>query len=85
MAPSLKEDIQMVRHNVELEVSLIDDLLDIARIAGGKLQLHLQLSDATALLRDALEMVKAESVRKRQEIPVELSATNHRVMVDRAH
>src|SRR5204863_4341969 len=38
-APSLKEDIQMVRRNVELEASLIDDLLDVARITGGKLQL----------------------------------------------
>ena len=82
--PSLKEDIQMVRHNVELEASLIDDLLDVARITGGKLQLHLQLSDAATLFRDALEMVKAESVRKQQEICVELGATNHCVMVDRA-
>ncbi|PYK99182.1 MAG: hypothetical protein DME32_13175 [Verrucomicrobia bacterium] len=83
-APSLKEDIQMVRRNVELEASLIDDLLDVARITGGKLQLQLQPADAAALFRDALEMVKAESVRKQQEIRVELSATNHRVIVDRA-
>ena len=83
-APSLKGDIQMIRRNVELEASLIDDLLDVARITGGKLQLHLQLSDAAALFRDALEMVKAESVRKQQEIRVELSATNHRAMIDRA-
>jgi signal transduction histidine kinase len=83
-APSLKEDIQMVRRNVELEASLIDDLLDVARITGGKLELHLQHSDAAALFRDALEMVKAESVRKQLEIRVELSATNHRMIVDRA-
>ncbi len=83
-APSLKEDIQMVRRNVELEASLIDDLLDVARITGGKLQLHLEPSDAAALFRDALEMVRAESVRKQQKIRVELRATNHRVMVDRA-
>src|SRR2546423_4499377 len=82
--PSLKEDIQMVRRNVELEASLIDDLLDVARITGGKLQLHLQLSDAAALFRDALAMVKAESMRKQLEMRVELSATNHRVIVDRA-
>jgi len=83
-APSLKEGIQMVRRNVELEASLIDDLLDLARITGGKLQLHLQLSDAATLFRDALEMVKAESVRKQLEMRVELSATNHRVIVDSA-
>ena len=84
LAPSLKEGIQMVRRNVELEASLIDDLLDIARITGGKLQLHLQLSDAATLIRDALEMVKSESVRKHLEMRVELSARNHRVVVDQA-
>jgi signal transduction histidine kinase len=84
LAPSLKEGIQMVRRNVELEASLIDDLLDVARITGGKLQLHLQLSDAATLIRDALEMVKSESVRKHLEMRVELSATNHRVVVDQA-
>src|SRR4030095_7693111 len=83
-APSLKDNIQMVRRNVELEASLIDDLLDVARISGGKLHINLQLSDAAALFRDALEMVKAESVRKQLKIRVELSATNHRVIVDRA-
>src|SRR5436309_2337235 len=83
-SPLLKEDIQMVRRNVELEASLIDDLLDVARITGGKLQLHLQPSDAAALFRDALAMVKAESVRKQLEMHVELSAINHGVIVDRA-
>src|SRR6266550_2359362 len=83
-APSLKEGIQMVRRNVELQASLIEDLLDVARISGGKLQLHLQLSDAATLFRDALEMVKAESVRKQLEMRVDLSARNHRVIVDRA-
>jgi signal transduction histidine kinase len=83
-APSLKEGIQMVRRNVELEGSLIDDLLDVARITSGKLQLHLQLSDAATLFRDALEMVEAESARKQLQMRVELNATNHRVIVDRA-
>jgi signal transduction histidine kinase len=83
-APSLKEDIQMVRHNVELEARLIDDLLDIARITGGKLQLHLQLSDTATLFRDALEMVKVESARKQLDVRLELGAGNHRAIVDRA-
>src|ERR1700730_13352033 len=83
-APSLKEDIQMVRHNVELEARLIDDLLSIARITGGKLQLQLQLSDTATLFRDALEMVKAESARKQLDVRLELKAGNHRAIVDRA-
>ena len=84
IAPSLKEDLEMVRRNVEVEVRLIDDLLDVARITSGKVQLNLQLSDAADLFHDALAMVKAESARKQLAVAVELTATNHRVIVDPA-
>src|SRR5437762_6498992 len=83
-APSLKEGIQMVRRNVELEASLINDLLDIARVTARKLQLHLQRSDAARLFRDALKMVKDESARKQLEVRLELRAANHCAIVDRA-
>jgi len=82
IAPSLKEGLEMVRRNVEMEVHLIDDLLDVARIAGGKVQLNLQFSDAAAVFQDALEMVKGELARKQLVVRVELTATNHRVVVD---
>jgi Osmosensitive K+ channel histidine kinase len=78
------ESVRMVRRNVELEVSLIDDLLDVARIAGGKLHLQLQLADASSVLRDAVEMVKSEAAQKGLEVRLDLSATNHLAMVDRA-
>ena len=84
IAPSLKEGLEMIRRNVELEVHLIDDLLDVARITGGKVQLNLKLSDAATLFQDALEMVKGELARKQLVVNVELTATNHRVIVDPA-
>jgi signal transduction histidine kinase len=84
IAPSLKEDLEMVRRNVELEVHLIDDLLDVARITSGKVQLNLQPSDATTLFHAALEMVKGELARKQLVVNVELTATNHLVLVDPA-
>jgi signal transduction histidine kinase len=80
----LKEGARMIRRNVELEARMIDDLLDVARISGGKLQLNLQVSDAASLFRHALEMVQAEAVRRRLDIRVDLTATNHRVLVDGA-
>jgi signal transduction histidine kinase len=82
--PELKEGARMIRRNVELEARMIDDLLDVARISGGKLQLNLQLCDAASLFRQALEMVQAEAVRRRLEIRPYLTATNHRVIVDGA-
>src|SRR5947209_16117913 len=35
----MQSAVQMIRRNVELEARLIDDLLDLTRIAKGKLQL----------------------------------------------
>jgi signal transduction histidine kinase len=84
LAPSLKEGLEMIRRNVELETHLIDDLLDVARITGGKVQLNLHPSDAAALFQNALEMVKGELAKKRLVVQVELTATNHRVLVDPA-
>jgi signal transduction histidine kinase len=84
IAPSLKEDLEMIRRNVEVEVHLIDDLLDVARITGGKVQLNLQISNAADLFQDALKMVKADLARKQLVVRVELTATSHRVIVDPA-
>src|SRR5438093_9824122 len=50
------EDVQIIRRNVQLQARLIDDLLDLTRIAKGKLQLTLERVDANALVRDAIEI-----------------------------
>ena len=41
-------ELAMIRRNVELEARLIDDLLDLTRIARGKLELHRREVDARA-------------------------------------
>src|SRR5438552_18894160 len=38
-SPTVHEALEVIRRNVELEARLIDDLLDVTRIAKGKLQL----------------------------------------------
>lgn len=51
LAPALRENVTMMRRNVELEVKLIDDLLDISRITSGKLQLQCDRIDISELIR----------------------------------
>jgi CheY-like chemotaxis protein len=51
--PSIRNDISMIRRNVELEAKLIDDLLDLSRVATGKLRLDLE----TMALNDCIEHV----------------------------
>jgi two-component system, cell cycle sensor histidine kinase and response regulator CckA len=80
--PEIKEGLQMVCRNVELEARLIDDLLDLTRISRGKLQLQLQAADAHQLLQHALEIVRRDIEDRHLELSVSLEASSHDVMVD---
>ena len=66
--PSISEDLRqqlsLMRRNVELEARLIDDLLDLTRIARGKLQLHLRVLDPHVCLDAALEVCRDELLSK---------------------
>jgi HAMP domain-containing protein/signal transduction histidine kinase len=60
----VRESLQMIRRNVELEARLIDDLLDLTRIDRGKVQLNFEIVDADSLLQNALEICQPEIDRK---------------------
>jgi len=76
------ETLAMIRRNVELEARLIDDLLDLTRIAKGKLQLHLEHVDANALVATAVDICRAESTTRDLSLRVELGATLRWVFAD---
>lgn len=83
-AEELEETFSMIRRNVQLEVHLIDDLLDLTRVAHGKLSLDLQPVDAHELLRYALRTCQEDITRKGLVLTQELSATEHTVRADPA-
>jgi len=80
--PEIEQGLRMVCRNIELEARLIDDLLDLTRIARGKLQLRLQPADAHELLRHAIEIVRADLDSRHIQLSVALEATSHQVNVD---
>src|SRR5207249_10899176 len=65
LPPEFVEDVQIIRRNVQLQARLIDDLLDLTRIAKGKLQLTLERVDANALVRDAIEIANSAIAAKK--------------------
>ncbi|MEY2479540.1 MAG: hypothetical protein QOI04_467 [Verrucomicrobiota bacterium] len=79
-----KSAFEMIRRNVELESRLIDDLLDLTRIARNKLQLKIDLLDAHQALLDVVEMFRAEVNARRLHLHVDLRAGAHHVMADPA-
>ena len=54
----------MMERNIGLEARLIDDLLDLTRIAKGKLPLRPQLCDAHSLIGLAVEIIRDEAQAK---------------------
>ena len=82
LPPEIDEGLQMICRNIELEARLIDDLLDLTRIARGKLKLHLRKSNAHDLLGHAMEIVRDEISSRKLKLAVELHASDHLVVAD---
>ncbi|HEV7404368.1 MAG TPA: ATP-binding protein [Chthoniobacteraceae bacterium] len=80
----VREDLAMVLRNVKLETRLIDDLLDVTRIAHGKLELTLQECDLHAVARDALRVCLPAFEEKSIALAVELQAARHAICGDPA-
>lgn len=56
LPPALREDVAMMKRNIQLETKLIDDLLDISRITSGKLVLHLAAVDLNDVVRNVCRL-----------------------------
>jgi two-component system, chemotaxis family, CheB/CheR fusion protein len=80
--PAVREAVDVIRRNIELEAMLIDDLLDLTRIAKGKLELRRQTVDAHALLRGALEVCEQELAGKQIDVTLDLRARSHWTSAD---
>ncbi|PYK29161.1 MAG: hypothetical protein DME59_00275 [Verrucomicrobia bacterium] len=80
----VREALEVVRRNVELEARLIDDLLDITRISKGKLQLSFEPISIHEILRRAYEICRTEIEAKNLEVTFGLRAVHTYVEGDPA-
>jgi len=64
LAEPVRRQIEMVRRNVETEARLVDDLLDLTRIARGKLSLHPEAVDAHAVVGNVLAMFQRKWMKR---------------------
>ncbi|MGI8436073.1 MAG: ATP-binding protein [Chthoniobacterales bacterium] len=72
--PEVHRALEVIRRNVELEARLIDDLLDVTRIAKGKLQLSPETVSVHEILQRAYEICREEIVAKPLGIEFRLRA-----------
>ena len=83
-SPPVREALEVVRRNVELEARLIDDLLDVTRIAKGKLQLTFETICIHQALQRAYEICRKEVEAKNLEAEFRFRATDTYVEGDPA-
>ncbi|WP_439605281.1 histidine kinase dimerization/phospho-acceptor domain-containing protein, partial [Shinella sp.] len=72
-ADALQSGLATIARNARLQTQLIDDLLDLSRLGGGRLRLDAQPIDVVGVVRDAVLAVtpaaSARDVRLHQEAP----------------
>ena len=78
----VRREISMIRRNIELEARLIDDLLDLTRIARGKLELQVGAMDFHSVLRQSIEICRPDSEAKELTVQLSLRAKQTRTEGD---
>src|SRR5439155_5153857 len=84
VTPETKSWIETIGRNVQLEARLIDDLLDLTRIANGKLELHLDPIDVHKIIRETLAICEEEIRAKKLNVTLELNASQPIALADSA-
>lgn len=83
-SPEVRRALEVIRRNVELEARLIDDLLDVTRIAKGKLQLSFENVSVHEILQRAYEICREEIFSKNIKVEFRLRAEKVHVEGDPA-
>jgi len=82
LSPEQRQHVTTIRRNVELESRLVSDLLDLARISHGKLELMIAEIEVDRKLREALAGFDAQIREKKLAVVLRLQAADHRVCAD---
>ncbi|WP_395748828.1 ATP-binding protein [Prosthecobacter sp.] len=78
----VREQLTVIRRNIQLEARLIDDLLDLTRISHGKLLVHPVLTNLHDLIQHAQNTLSEEIQQKCVELRFELEAAETYVQAD---
>ncbi|KAG0161763.1 hypothetical protein DFQ30_005761, partial [Apophysomyces sp. BC1015] len=81
---SVRAVMKIIRRNIELEARLIDDLLDLTRVANGKLLLALEIVDVHELIHAVLEIFRSDIQVKQLHVELDCAAQHRFVRGDRA-
>ncbi|MGI8889247.1 MAG: response regulator [Chthoniobacterales bacterium] len=82
LSAAIRADIDVIAKGIALQAQLVDDLLDITRITGGKLRLDLRPIDAHAALRHAHNILRADIQEREIDFSLHLDAPKQTIKAD---
>jgi CheY-like chemotaxis protein len=82
LLPEFREEVSAIWRNVQLEAHLIDDLLDVTRIARGKIDIHHEAVDVHRLLHHAAQIAQNDMTAKQIQFVIDLRASKHHIWAD---
>ncbi len=80
--PELREQLEMIMRNIQLEARLVDDLLDLSRIELGSLHLDIKVVDVHEAIDRAIGVCHGEVDSARLILSTSLRAKTHHVRAD---
>ena len=82
LSPRHDEMLQIMRHQVQMMVRLVDDLMEVSRINRGKILLQRRVADVREIIRDAVEVSRPLIDAAKHQLTIRLPATALMVDVD---
>ena len=78
----IRQDIAVIKRNVEQEARMVDDLLNLTRLQRNKIDLHQEVLDLHGAARIAVSHFSADFERNRIDLLLSLRAEHHHVWAD---
>jgi len=78
----VRDAMRMIQRNIQMEARLIEDLLDLTRLARDKMELHVEPMDLHSAVREALEICQEEIGTKKHRVQADLAAIDSRITGD---
>lgn len=82
LAPAVRKDVESIVSGIAMQMVLVDDLLDLTRITGGKLRVDFSSVDAHEALNQAVDQLKRDVEGNRIQVEFDLAATRRHVRAD---
>jgi signal transduction histidine kinase len=82
LSTEVRDPLEIIKRNAQLQARLIDDLLDLTRIAQGKLELNCKPVNICTVIERAVEIAKPDIDARRLQFRVALKDRPHRVNGD---